>query len=156
MKMRRSVRASLLFGAISVFFGARSAFDYVEGNLTKNYESTSGKITESSTELDITSKHHNFTPKLKYRYSVNGKEYQSDRISYPNPSSMLDKFADEYVAKYPVGADVDVYYDSKDPNHACLHKGVNTHDLFVPLAMFLILGITSLILAFIKDRAATR
>ncbi len=57
---------------------------------------------------------------VRYRYVVGGQNRESDRIKFGGQPSLSLGFADTLVAKYPVGRQVDVYYDPKDPKSAVL------------------------------------
>ena len=57
---------------------------------------------------------------IRYRYQVSGQAYESNCIKFGGQPMMSRAFADALVAKYPVGAGVDVYYDPNDPKSAVL------------------------------------
>lgn len=57
---------------------------------------------------------------IRYRYLVGGQMHESGCIKFGGQSMMSRAFADTLVAKYPVGASVDVYYDPRDPKNAVL------------------------------------
>ena len=57
---------------------------------------------------------------IRYRYRVGGQINESDCIKLGGQPMMSRAFAEALVAKYPVGASVDVYYDPHDPKSAVL------------------------------------
>lgn len=57
---------------------------------------------------------------IRYRYRVGGQTHESNCIKFGGQAMMSRAFADALVAKYPVGARVDVYYDPHDPKNAVL------------------------------------
>ena len=57
---------------------------------------------------------------IRYRYQVSGQAHESNCIKFGGQAMMSRAFADALVAKYPVGAGVDVYYDPHDPKSAVL------------------------------------
>jgi hypothetical protein len=57
---------------------------------------------------------------IRYRYPVGGQTNESGCIKFGGQPMMSRAFADALVAKYPVGARVDVYYDPHDPKNAVL------------------------------------
>jgi len=57
---------------------------------------------------------------IRYRYRVGGQIHESDCIKFGGQPMMSRAFAEALVAKYPVGASVDVYYDPHDPKNAVL------------------------------------
>jgi len=60
------------------------------------------------------------TAVVRYRYAVDGKTYDSDRIAFGERGHTMRMLASQVVAKYPVGAQVDVFYNPKRPSSAVL------------------------------------
>jgi Protein of unknown function (DUF3592) len=65
--------------------------------------------------------------KAVYRYTVDGKTYQSDRISFHETwgGGTESVYRDRLKSKYPVGKPHVVYYNPADPSVACLETGPN-------------------------------
>lgn len=59
---------------------------------------------------------------IKYRYTIGGTPYDSDRITFAHPCTNLtdNKFIQEYLNKYPVGRVVSVFYKVSSPSFAVL------------------------------------
>jgi hypothetical protein len=57
---------------------------------------------------------------IRYRYRVSDQTYESDCIKFGGQGPMSRASADALVAKYPVSARVDVYFDPNDPKSAVL------------------------------------
>ena len=53
-------------------------------------------------------------------YPVGGETHESEAIKFGGQAAMSRAFAEPLVAKYPIGARVDVYYDPHDPKNAVL------------------------------------
>jgi uncharacterized protein DUF3592 len=60
------------------------------------------------------------TAAVRYRYVVGQKTYESDRIAFANAGHTMQLLAQQVVAKYPVGAKVDVFYNPNRPSNAVL------------------------------------
>lgn len=60
------------------------------------------------------------TATVRYRYAVGAKTYESDRIAFADAGHTMRLLAQQIVAKYPVGAKVDVFYNPKRPSNAVL------------------------------------
>ena len=60
------------------------------------------------------------TATVRYRYAVGGKTYESDRIAFGGDPHTTRMLAGQIVAKYPVGAQVDVFYNPTRPSSAVL------------------------------------
>lgn len=76
-----------------------------------------------------------------YRYSVNGEEYESDRISYGSFSSSDRSHARSVLETYPPGRSVAVHYDPDEPGTAVLEIGIGTGN-------FILLGVGSAFVLF--------
>lgn len=76
---------------------------------------------------------------VRYRYRVGGRNYESDRIKIGGQTSMTRAFADAVVAKYPVGAHVDVHYDPHDPENVALEPR-KQDNLVVQLVFAIVFG----------------
>jgi hypothetical protein len=59
---------------------------------------------------------------IQYQYSVNGISYSSSAVN--SIKSPFPLYSSSYVSRYPVGAEVIVYYDPKDHSEAVLDPGV--------------------------------
>jgi hypothetical protein len=61
---------------------------------------------------------------VRYRYSVNGHDYESTNRRFPNPGyGMNQSEAAEVVARYPADSVVRVYYNPASPAESCLETG---------------------------------
>jgi Protein of unknown function (DUF3592) len=85
-----------------------------------------------------------FALRVRYTYTVNGKQYENDRISFPRIREDGDQSLEEEVkARYRIGSRPTVYYDPADPANSCLKKGPNyffTFGLGSLTALFLLGG----------------
>ena len=63
---------------------------------------------------------NNATPIIRYRYRVGGKDLESDQVRVGGVPLMTRVLAGGLVARYPVGAHVDVHIDPDDPRNALL------------------------------------
>lgn len=80
-------------------------------------------------------------PVIRYSYTVDGVEYESDRYSstVARGSSFWDK---EVINKYPAGSAITVYYNPENPAKSVLDRGFQKDDVwmtFLPLAIFALL-----------------
>ena len=89
-----------------------------------------------------------YHPKVIYAYLVDNQQYESTRISAFSLGSYSQQRALEITKrKYPVGRNVDVYYNPKYPKIAVLEKGFGFLSL-IPILVglpLLILGIMGLL-----------
>ncbi|WP_380879115.1 hypothetical protein ACFB49_20470 [Sphingomonas sp. DBB INV C78] len=62
-----------------------------------------------------------YEPLIRYLYTVEGREYRGRAIRLSNDTSFNDSYeADDFVAAFPAGRVVPVYYDPADPKDAAL------------------------------------
>lgn len=109
------------------------------------FVSTEGEII-SSTTYTTTSRKRNrvyYHYAISYRYSINGRTYQSKGITFRPDYDARPQIAEYYVSKYPVGSRVTVYYDPADPTFSVLELDMISHNgklgfLLVSLVIFLI------------------
>ncbi len=99
------------------------------------WRETEGEIIQSEIKKDEKIVSYNYYyPVIKYRYTVNGKEYTSDRI-------FLTKLASDYntvkgiVEKYPLNKKVKVYYNPFNPKEAVLKRNFHT-GMFIQMLVF--------------------
>jgi hypothetical protein len=91
-----------------------------------NWLSTTGVIEETwveredRTDADGETEDY-YIPHVRYSYIVDGSTYTSERIDFGSRRSHNAKSgADNFLANYPVGREVDVYYDPAEPWEAVL------------------------------------
>jgi len=69
-------------------------------------------------------------PHIEYSYTVQDAEYRKT-LDFPAGTTPTPEFAASYVEKYPPGAEVQVYYDPQQPEHATLERGIQGGDWLV-------------------------
>jgi hypothetical protein len=84
-----------------------------------SWPTTTGKITAS----EITKVMFRRQPRITYSYSVNGAPFTSQRVSFAG--GFRPKEVDPILARYPVGGEVTVAHDPKNPAEATLETGAN-------------------------------
>ncbi|MRR39066.1 DUF3592 domain-containing protein [bacterium] len=62
-----------------------------------------------------------FIPHVRYAYTVLGREYTSNRISFA-PLTTNQSPAEQILSRYPAGATVMVYYNPAQPDQAVLER----------------------------------
>lgn len=80
-------------------------------------------------------------PIIRYSYSVDGKEYESDRYS-STVARGSSFWAKEVVDQHPAGSAIKVYYNPENPSKSVLDRGFQKDDLVMT---FLSLGILAML-----------
>jgi Protein of unknown function (DUF3592) len=114
----------------------------------KNWDKVEGVITVS--EVDQPSAHvsddlNDATPIVRYRYRAGGQDLESDRITIGGQPLTTRVLAGKLVARYPVGARVDVHVDPNDPKNALLEPAQKSN-LVALLALAIVFGFIAAIL----------
>jgi hypothetical protein len=89
-----------------------------------------------------------FLPEISYTYQVAGLEYTSKRLSFAGIKSYSKREkAEEAASHYPVGAQLPVYYDPKNPKEAVVDRSTKSSNMLLTLGiMFLIIGLATVII----------
>src|ERR1017187_10930830 len=88
-----------------------------------NWDKIEGVIIVSEVEeppAHVSDDLNDATPVILYRYRAGGQDLESDRIRIGGQPLTTRVLAGRLVARYPVGARVDVYVDPNDPKNALL------------------------------------
>ena len=80
------------------------------------------------------------SPAVEYEYRVNGIGYRSRQIKPNTTVSGSKRMAVKIAARYPVGRDVEVRYDPKNPSNAALETSSQAYWLIL-VAALVIFGI---------------
>jgi hypothetical protein len=94
--------------------------------------STTQSFRKTDSDGDITIRH---APAVEYAYRVNGIEYRSRQIKLDTTISGSQRYAAKVAARYPVGRNVEVRYDPKDPSNAALEAQSRAYWLILLVAI---------------------
>jgi hypothetical protein len=83
---------------------------------------------------------------VRYRYRAGGQELEGDRIMFGGQPVTTRVLAGGLVARYPVGARVDVHIDPNDPKNALLEPAQQAN-LAALVALTIVAGLIAAILA---------
>jgi hypothetical protein len=126
------------FVAIGLFFMALMLTGLWLCIASRRWPTTEGEILESTPEPDESG----FRPRVKYRYGVAGRDYESQNIAYHGGTGSRDA-AQAVCSRYPPGSRVRVHFHPWRPGWAVLEPGIKLHvilclALLVPPLMVLI------------------
>lgn len=139
----------ILFGFFAgwvTFFGALNELHRMES--AKSWETRRGTITHSYTRHSrrATRKGLYWDAEIAGKYLGTGQKFSVDRVGYGFEHSIFTRRqADAVVARYPVGAEVDVYVDEKRPSHGILVRDNSPR----PTQLALVIGLAFGLLPFI-------
>ncbi len=92
--------------------------------LAQSWPSTSGTVLMSSVQSRTSGRSHSTYPVIVYQYVVNGQSYQSQTVKAGEQflNVRVAGQAQATVARYPIGANVTVYYDPANPANSALER----------------------------------
>ncbi len=134
----------IFLGLFGLAFGALARYNWKHGRPSRDWPKTRGRVVISeSRRTGDDSK-----PRVGYAYTVNRTRYECEQISFRGKSGF--ETVGQVLARYPIGADVDVYYDAKKPERAVLEPGVGFTDILLP-AVVALASVTAAIAATIAS-----
>src|SRR5476651_1207911 len=89
----------------------------------RNWDRTEGVIIASGVEQPpshVSDDLNDASPIIRYRYRADGQDHESDQIRIGGQPMTTRVLAGRLVARYPVGAHVDVFVDPNNPADALL------------------------------------
>lgn len=116
---------------------AASQWDKVEGVITvSRVEQPPAHVSDDLNDA---------TPIVRYRYRTGGQEFEGDQIAIGGVPMMTRVLAAKLIARYPVGAHVDVHIDPNDPKNALLEPAAQGN-LAALVAITVVFGFAAAIL----------
>jgi Protein of unknown function (DUF3592) len=112
------------------------------------WDKVDGVITVSTVEqpaAHVSDDLNDASPIIRYRYRAGGQAFESDRIRIGGQPLTTRVLAGRQVARYPVGARVDVHVDPNDPKNALLDP-TNQGNLAALIAFAIVFGLIAAIL----------
>ena len=139
--------ASLIFGYVC--YG-----NYRYSQQAKHWPSVTGTVTASAVVREG-GRLGGLRPDIHYRFTLNGQVYQGDRLTFGGDHSYYLSDPAPFVAQYPVGKEVDIYYDPKDPNNSLLFPQLNSPLFNLGLALIAWVAAGALTVSLWKSRHNT-
>jgi uncharacterized protein DUF3592 len=117
--------------------------EQVKARWAKSWPTALGKIMDSRLREVRSRKGITYQTYILFEYSVNEISHRSDvcRVGANESSSSLIGAANKTLARYPMGADVMVYFNPENPTESVLEPGKVSYFLLVLGFMFLLSGV---------------
>jgi hypothetical protein len=89
-----------------------------------------------------------FFPEISYTYQVAGLDYTSKRLTFAGVKSFSKREnAEKAASLYPVGAQLPVYYDPKNPKEAVLDRTAKRSNMILTFGiLFIITGLATVLI----------
>lgn len=106
-------------------------------------------ISRRSSSTTGTRSGRRYNPEIRFEFTVDGKPYTGDRVSFRDDHYGKREPAAEIAARYPVGSTVTVYYPPENPAEAVLEP---TYDwsTYIPPGIGLFFFVTGAFLLRVK------
>jgi hypothetical protein len=100
---------------------------------SRSWHAVDGIISTSEAEKTTTSYGEHDTPKIKYRYTVQGQPHENDKVAFGLFRGMLTwGHTEKLLTHYPSGKAVKVFYCPESPGLSCLQTGgLGWEDIFM-------------------------
>jgi hypothetical protein len=128
MKIDIVIATSLLAqlgGFLGVFFCLKALYYALSSH---SWSISKGIIINSELDIADFDDGYSFKPTIRYKYRVDGKDYNSNRVYYG--SNILTKYKErkskKLLNKYLVGTIVDVYYNPNNIKQSVLEPGIRS------------------------------
>jgi hypothetical protein len=114
----------LLLGGVGFFLYKRSQQSNAARQAAQSWLSTTGTVLMSSVQSRRSGNSTTTFPVVVYQYEVNGKTHQSQTIKAGEQFMNVRILgqADATAARYPIGANVTVYYNPTNPAESALER----------------------------------
>jgi hypothetical protein len=134
------IGAPFMLGALIWYVWAA----WTEG-AAREWPTTNGQVVESSVAT-VSGRTTAYAPVVQYRFEVAGTIYRSSKIlltDHPNFDTAEE--AQAYADEYPVGRDVTVHYDPRDPQRAALFVTSDRLPIYILAAFGLLIAAIGLV-----------
>lgn len=114
----------LILGGIGYFLYKRNQQSVMARQIAQSWASTTGKVLMSSVQSSHSGNSHSTYPVVVYQYEVNGQTHQSQTIKAGEQYLKVRVMGQAHatVARYPIGANVTVYYNPANPAESALER----------------------------------
>ncbi len=104
-----------------------------------NFHKTIGVIKSSNTYH--TGVRGGWSFSITYEYFVDEAKFESSRVHFGYQTSSDVSYAQGFVNKYPVGKEVEVYYNPNDPSEAVLEPEIKWFGLLYYIGGYILLSV---------------
>jgi hypothetical protein len=112
---------AVILGLPSVWLSL-DLYHYAQGSQSSDWPSTDGTILSSRVTSVSEKGHSRYTPRVDYSFTVSGKEFESNRITFRTLSASRED-ALHIANRFLKGETVQVYYNPNDPSKSVLMPG---------------------------------
>jgi len=134
----------IISGALWVIGGWVISMGYAtvrDANASAAWPSVTGKVIAAEVQDQSDDTNSAYSPHVTYRYAVDNHFFTRDTLQFGEDTYINIESAQRVLDGYPIGSEVTVYYDPKDPGRAALRPGTSDGSyLLLVIGIFLIVG----------------
>lgn len=140
----------IIFLSIFVFIGCYlvgyGISSYRQSQASLSWPTVAGKVTTSQVIVQYDDEEEPcHIGDIEYLYVIEHKEYRNKDVVI-GPSDCSESYANETVQKYPVQAEIEVFYDPNQPEVSALEPGANNNSIVFAIVGLIWTAITSWLL----------
>ena len=109
---------------------------------SRSWPTASGRVVSSALDTQTVRGGTFYYPDVSYEYEVGGRNWRASGIRFGGYPAGAQDVAERELARYPVGASVEVIYDPGRPEIAALERRANA---FMPATIAIIAGLVFLV-----------
>ena len=143
------------FVLLGFYMAVASGFSTVLGIRSLSWSTVRGRIVQKGVTEDDSlymgagKGAAGWTPRIRYRYAIDGREYEGDQIAFNQPNFSTQESAAKYVERFASGTECEVYHNPSDPAFSTLQRGATPVTLFC-----LVLGVALMAAGFLLGTMA--
>lgn len=135
----RVVLGCLGLSILAVGFGGWGGWGIYQQLRVRDFLSVEGVVTHSEVVVNRRTDGSSYYPDIHFRYTVGGREYNKGTYHIYQTGTSGRRGKQKIVQQYPVGADVQAWYDPKDPDTAVIDRSFGIFPV-----IFLVIGLAVL------------
>ena len=136
IKRKRTSNNPLLGGLFMLIIGlglttVLSRTVLKDAKASESWLTATGIVTTSEIRETRSGDGYSYSPRILYDYQVEDETYSSGRITVADGGSGRSERAESMVEQYPVGEEVEVFYNPEIPSQSLLERSVPTTVRFI-------------------------
>lgn len=123
----------LWWSLFTLFYDSIIVFHTLKTWQAQSYPRVPGEITHSDVRGDAGNAGNSFRADVRFRYTVNGEEFTGTRLHFFGFHENNLVLIKGVVENFPIGKQIDVFYNPGDPNDSALSRTLDGLPLFMLL-----------------------